>query len=790
MPFEVAIYTDVSASEAIDGVDGFNFQAVSPGVTAVDQQRIREGLLHRVVRTWSIDNDELSHPPTCAYVVHDGRCYLARGCSTGVTNSGRPGNQLTQTIVTSDTGDFVPYRPAQLYGAREWTLEKAARSELRAWVTPVELRPEFEVSALEEVVRADEWAAWVLPHFLTMLGEAVATEPTKLILVGRDVEVVMRWIALGTLFVDTDVASSLQFRALVDDPWHANAEIVGVSPEFDNVDLSAANVLDLERRAIPQLTPSATSEIWAAWFLQHGADDALNAIEIARRWQAVLGLELAHDVARIVALAGGAGDDSSDWTTSMTAIERLGDAGLRDDLALYADELHAATARYEPGTEDEFRLAGRAIREAHDAGVDELAARVVLSTLQASAAAPVEAVALVRELSTAELPITWESAGARRAAGTLLGDVMVAAPSAALPEVFAGARIVGAPVPDATLRAATANLAALWLAEPTLGIERWRRWLSGESVLLAVVDHLLVRLRAGERAAMVAMLKGSWDFLGPLVADADVTGWLAAARLGRVPLEDRVGELRRASRTTPDAWRIALAGSSLPADAVLWAAWIARHGVIDDMASSIRRNVERALASRPAAEDAPDAGDWNPLMRRVSTTGDPELARLAVEYREARAALIRARESVGASDRPMLAGCLTYVEAWAPLLLDELGALVVESVSSEEIGRLLDAASPWGHTAVRDVLVVAPQNGRGVAAIAFALRNRNHPQDAIAAACADALREIVHSRPDVVDRAQAEPSIRHDLKQYLRPASPSSRRDRKVHRPFGRGKEQ
>lgn len=790
MAFEVAIYTDVSASEAIDGVDGFNFQAVSPGVTAADQQQIRESLLHRVVRTWSIDNDELSHPPTCAYVVHDGRCYLARGRSTGMTNSGRPGNQLTQTIVTSDPGDFVPYRPAQLYGGREWTLEKAAHPALSTWITPVELRPEFEVSALEDLVRDDEWAVGVLPQFLTMLDEAVAEAPTKLVLVHRDVELVMRWIALGSLFVDADVVNTLQFRALVDDPWHANADIVGVSPEFGNLDLSFANVLDLERRETPQVKPSVTSGIRAAWLLEHGADDALNAIEIARRWQPVLGVELTHDVARIVALTGGSGDARADWTTSVTAIERLGNAGVRDDLALYADELHDATTSYVPGTEDEFRLAAQAIRSAHEAGVDELSARIVLPTLEALAAAPAESLAFARELSRAELPIAWESTDAQSAAGVLVGDAMVAASSAALPDVFAAARVVGAPVPDAALRAATANLAALWLAEPALGVQGWRRWLSGESVLLAVVGQLLAGLRAGERAVMVALLKGSWDFLGSIVADPDVTGWLAAARIGRTPLEDRVERLRQTSRIAPDAWRIALAGSSLPTDARLWAAWIARHGVADDLAVNLRRKVERALTSAPETDNAPDAGDWNALMRSVSTSRDPELARLAAAYREARTALIQVRESIGSGRKPVLNGCLPHVETWTPLLLDELGPLIVKSVSSKDIGRLIDAASPWGRTALLDCLIDAVQSGRGVAATSFALQHRNHPQDAIARACEDALIEIVHTRPDVIKRAKAEPSLRRELKEYLRPGSSSSRRNRKARRPSGRGKEQ
>lgn len=70
-------------------------------------------------------------------MVEDGRSYLARGKSTGTTNSGRPGNQLTQAIVSSEPDDFIPYRPAQLYGAVNWTLVKAPTQEAVEWVTPI-----------------------------------------------------------------------------------------------------------------------------------------------------------------------------------------------------------------------------------------------------------------------------------------------------------------------------------------------------------------------------------------------------------------------------------------------------------------------------------------------------------------------------------------------------------------------------------------------------------------------------------------------------------------------------
>jgi hypothetical protein len=64
VPFEVAVYTDVVAADAVDGVDGFNFQAVSPGVDGGALVQIRERLLHRVARPRRDDQEISSLRPS------------------------------------------------------------------------------------------------------------------------------------------------------------------------------------------------------------------------------------------------------------------------------------------------------------------------------------------------------------------------------------------------------------------------------------------------------------------------------------------------------------------------------------------------------------------------------------------------------------------------------------------------------------------------------------------------------------------------------------------------------
>lgn len=788
MAFEVAVYTDVVASEAIDGVDGFNFQAVSPGLTGVDQQRIRQNLLHRVIPAWSLAHDELSHPPTCAYVVRDGRSYLARGKSTGTTNSGRPGNQLTQAIATSDPDDFVPYRPAQLYGAVAWTLAKA-RLQVERWVTPLEICPEFQVAALEELITGDKWASEILPHYLTMLDQAVAAEPKKLVLLHTDLDLVMRWIALGTLFVEAEAARVLQFRALVDDPWLADAAVVGVSPDFGVADLGAANVLDLAQRTVPSIVPSDVSRVRAAWFLQQGADDALSAIEIARRWESTLGADLANDAARVVGMPDSESAGPVAWRIAFAAIDQLAAAGLREDLTLYADELCEATLAYGPTSEDEFRLAGRAIRRAHDACLDEVASGVVVPTLEALASVPAVSGGFAEELSGAEVPIRWESADAQEAAGAFMGEVLRGTPAGALPEVFAAAWVVGSVVPESSLTPAVANLSALWLRDPALGQGRWRRWLAGHAVVAATGRQVLNAFRVGDEQALTDLLRGDWDFIGEHADDRELVGWLKAGQLGRIPVQERKDRIALAADVPSDAWRVVLAGSALPRHAKLWASWITQHGLPVDLAAVIRFALDEALDGVPGGSETTDATDWSPIMERLIGAPDPELAHLAGSYARSQTAFRTARSRVRARPSTPLDPCLPYIRAFARLFLADVGWLMLNSTNPDEVEKILDAASPWGAEAVRASILDLAMTGQGLGAIEHALRTRSQGDEALAAAADDALAEILDTQPELAARARIHPRIRGDLEKYVRQRARSQGSKRRLGVPFGRSRE-
>lgn len=790
MAFEVATYTDVAANEAVDGVDGFNFQAVSSGVTGADQQEIRARLLHRIVPSWALGHDAMRHPATCAYVVQDGRFYLSRGESTGDTNSGRPGNQITQAIVTSDPDDFVPYRPAQLYGATQWKLQKAPRSSVDPWITPLEIRPEFEVPALEALVAADEWAAAVLPHYLTMLEEAIAPEPKKLVLLHHDLDVVMRWIALGSLFLDSDSARTLQFRALVDDPWRADASIVGVSPDFGRDGLGAANVLDLVQRSIPNIEPSNSGRVRAGWFLDHGADDALSAIDISRRWEPSLGTDLAIEAARVVGLPDEPTPGETAWRASVASIELLAVAGLRDDLALYAEELCEATFGYGPRDIGEFSLVGRAIRRAHDLDVDELVSEILVPTLEALTAAPSSIEAFARELPGSSAPVRWGSREAQEAAGAFVAELLNSVSVHALPELFAAAKVIAAPVPDAELNAAVRRLSSVWVQEPAIGLGRWQHWLAGPAVVEVTVQQLMRNLRDGDNAALTSLLRGGWDFLGQHSEDLELHGWLKAAKLARIPVEDRNDPAGLSSRLPAEAWRVVLAGTRLPQHAGLWAAWISFQGLPDDMAAALTAAISRALAGEPGSTREIHAGDWTPIMQSLGGSTEPELTRLADDHSIVHSAFRCSRDEVRADAAARLDACLPYAGRLAPLFLLDIGWLVVNSTNPGEVEKLFQAVSPWGPEAIRATLRRLAATNHGMEAIDSAIHLQSNPDGRISAAADKALAEIVESHPDLLDGAKVQPRLRSVMDKHRgHQQSHAYGGIRKLSGPFRRNKE-
>ena len=194
----------------------------------------------------------------------------------------------------------------------------------------------------------------VLPHYVTMLEAAAGDVPRRLVLIHRDLDVVMRWIAAGSLLLDDDSAARLTFRALVDDPSRTEAAVVGVSPEFELEPSFGTHVIDLERRTVSDIDASEGSLARVAAFLEDAPATERPAFDLAAQWEAHVGHELAARAAS--ALSGGI-PTADAWTLALELVEALDRAGATSSLTGPDPSIVDALACWSPSSAEEIKAA-------------------------------------------------------------------------------------------------------------------------------------------------------------------------------------------------------------------------------------------------------------------------------------------------------------------------------------------------------------------------------------------------------------------------------------------------
>lgn len=614
---DVAVYSDTTADESVDGVEGFNFRALSAGITPEDRRRIREELLHRVHPTWNHDHDELTHPPTCAHLRHGDRHYLARGHSTGLTLSGRSGNLVTQVVVTDGVAGFGGFCPAQLYAADGWTLAETPSGDLDPWPVPASVRDDFEAAALEAMLTDDPWAVRVLPQYLTMLEAAGSDVPRRLVLIHRDLDVVMRWIAAGSLLLDEESVARLTFRALVDDPSRTDAAVVGISPEFELEPIVGAHVIDLERRTASDVEPSASSRARVASLLEDTSATDRPAFDLAARWEPYVGSGLA---ARAASALHGAIPTADAWTLALELVEALESADEADPLVDPDPTIAAALAAWSPSTAEEIRTARETRDRMARAGASELAAvldrvsRDGLERLVATLAADLAAHDRAAELSVVNGTWDWLADEAEAAAihPWLEAAVVGHLPREQRAEALAGVQLQAATWPIAIGRPI--------LPRDNLVVAAWLRHQGIDARLAAVVRNGLTGLRSGQGSS-----DSSYDELLDAVLHAPYHGadfpdeQLAELTIGYAPVHERVEAARAHAKDRANATLTPLLG-----DLAEWGPAVAPH---------LGECLLDAVDARAVEYVASEAGDWagdgvrSALRSRFAAAGKSGTAR-------------------------------------------------------------------------------------------------------------------------------------------------------------------
>lgn len=607
--FDILIYTDCAENESLSGRSGFQFTAKSPDASATDEDFVRQRMQHSVPIGMPPADWE-QHPPTCAYAVNGGRMYLSRGRSTGATLSGRPGNQLTETIVTGDEFSILPLYPAQLFSAPDWSLTPPGRREVPAWASPLEIAPEFDIPALHALVSADPWASSTLPAFLTMVEQTQGESRVRLVIRHHDQSVVMQWVALASRFLEPEAALRLEFRVFAEDPISTSAHILGAHPDltpgFDVRRGSAAgvNVVDLEAHESTAVEPSVTATRHAAWFLAGDPFEALEAIEVSTRWAAAMDAGLAVRAAEIACLTPArAVLAPAALRTVLDAIGALADAGQGDELEAYGDQLVDAVAGVAPtGAPDLLAMVGT-VWSLQAIGQTQLAGSLALVALEWAAAQPSSAAAWAAAPGPAGRILTWADEESGSHAAGLVGTVLNSAETTDLDRLFTLAATLGVDVDPVALADPVGRLAGRWRHDPGLTPQAGT-WLHSGVVYAELRRGLAAALDLGEADAVASLRAGQWDWMlstpGALDATEPMAPWLAARAARSASAAERADILRSVAPLAPDwAWSLFLeTGTSLDPEET--AAWIQVHG---SLAPDLAERIERLLAA--TASDGP-----------------------------------------------------------------------------------------------------------------------------------------------------------------------------------------
>lgn len=624
MAFNTAVYTDVSRDEATDGLDGFNFQSVSPGLDGTDLRCIRESLLHQISLSWPIERDELDHPPTAAYLREHGRLYFSQGMSTGRTLNGRRGNQLTQAIVTQSAEDLEPYRPAQLFAATNWNLQRAATTDSPQWFAPLEIDPSFEAESLIAALHADPWQKEVLPAFLSMLEQALGDQPRKVVLIHEDLATVMRWFSLGTLLLAPEDAERLEFRAFASDPFQTRAQLVGVHPALRHGPISGAYVIDIAGQTVGDIPITDRAKAVAFWLSKFDTFDALEIIGIAQRWMPLIGARAGAAGAEMVTGNRAAAVGRSEWELGIEVIEGLSRAGLNDDLLLYLDELSDSVATYRLQSEADFRRAARSTSFAAQSNIRGLSQAILVPSLESLAADPLASKAWAQELS-ADRDWVWPAAEDDDVVADLVIQIMAGAPEDALPDLLTVARPLAGRLTPSALQAVVQRAGEYVLRNPATA-EGIDRWYGAERITQAIRCAILADIESapGPSRTLDQLRHGTWDFLGgstdtSTTEAVSLQSWLFAAQLARLPIPERIKALDNGGiRPGPGSWRLALETATLPEHIDLFVSWVRACGIDPQLRAAVHRKLGDVLLQDPQTAKSRDVQAWVPLAEALA----------------------------------------------------------------------------------------------------------------------------------------------------------------------------
>ncbi|MDD9376561.1 GTPase-associated protein 1-related protein [Streptomyces sp. ZAF1911] len=259
--FQQLYYT--SCEHGLSGFSGFQFNAVSPGVTAGTRQAVEALAGYEPPRSLvESDTPELLErcPVNLCYRPYDRHGRRATALCVryvGRDSARRFGNYFAHALHSEDFREAAGgMLGIELWNSPVWTRTVAPATEIPALTAPAP--GPLDARAVAEFLRGHPHAAR-LPELLAAVFAAL-TEHGSVVVVDHDTERIARWFAAVSYLLPPPLARGLSFATYVFRPARSRLHLIGTVPEaqlaFGTDDEAAYTVFDFSRGVFPEVPVS------------------------------------------------------------------------------------------------------------------------------------------------------------------------------------------------------------------------------------------------------------------------------------------------------------------------------------------------------------------------------------------------------------------------------------------------------------------------------------------------------------------------------------------------------
>lgn len=244
MVFRQLYYT--SCERGLSGYAGFQFNAVTPGVSPITMREIEQLTVYEPPRPPSDEDDPADQPVNLMHTVssNDDSLITARVCFAGTDFSHRPGNYFVHALLnTEGWQDFGDVLPIELWDAPFWTAQAVDDPQLPALPAPPARGPLTRRQVA--LFLAGRPQARLLPSLLSAVYERMTTAAPPVVIVAATTADIAHWIAALSYLLGPDLVTQLTFSTYHRRPSFAMTHVVGTLPAAMTTITGGLRVFDL-----------------------------------------------------------------------------------------------------------------------------------------------------------------------------------------------------------------------------------------------------------------------------------------------------------------------------------------------------------------------------------------------------------------------------------------------------------------------------------------------------------------------------------------------------------------